>query len=1150
MRKPRWHSMFCLPAAALLGLPLVVSGSAQPLTPSSPELVLQTGHTAAVISVAFGPGGRWLVSGGGDKVVRLWEVAAGRELRTLTGHTSTVWAVAVSSDGRWVASASQDRTVKLWEAATGREARTLGDRTAVVEAVAFSPDGRWLASASADRVTVWDVVTGQKLRTLAGHTKTVKAVVFSPDGRWVASGSWDETIRLWDAVTGQELRRLANPGSLANPRYIDGLAFSPDGRRLASAGHDHTVRLWDVVAGAEVATLVGHTSHVTEVAFSPDGRWIASASDDRTVRLWEVATGREARILGGHSRFNGVAFSPDGRWLASPSVDGTVKVWDMAKGQELPPLAGHTSQLNDVALAPDGRWLAVGSRDKVRLWETTTGREAQALGGHTGTVLAVAFSPDGRWLAWSAADRTVRVWELSVQRVVRTLAGGAVAFSPDGRRLASASGDETVKVWEPTTGSKLGRFDVGGHPYGNARVAFSPDGRWLASASSRAMAFSPDGRWLAADGGTTVKLWEVVSGREFRALADPDLVAAAHSPDQYFAALAWLGETVKLWDVTRGQELRTLTGHTRAVWAVAFSPDGRWLASASLDHTVRIWDVLTGREVRTLAGHTDAVTAVAFTPDGHQLVSVSWDGSARIWDPRTGEHVASLVSLREDGEWLVVTPDGLFDGSPAAWDRILWRFRQNTFAVVPVEVFFNEFFYPGLLADILAGKRPAAARSIAQLDRRQPEVKLELPAAQTALGRRVGVRTVRVRIDVTEAPADREHAAGSGARDVRLFRNGSLARVWRGDVLRGSGGKVALGTTIPIVAGENRLAAYAFNRDNVKSADATLLVTGAESLKRPGTAYVLAVGVNQYANRGYNLRYAVADAKAFGQELRRQQTNLGTFARIGVILLLDRDATKANILRALKRLAGTEKEALPPGTPAVLEKIRPAEPEDAVFVYFAGHGIAHRDRFYLIPHDLGYRGTRTALDEAGLKTILAHSISDLELEHAFEKADAGRLLLVIDACNSGQALEAEEKRRGPMNSKGLAQLAYEKGMYILTAAQGYQAALEAVQLGHGLLTYALVEEGLKTPAADATPPDGLVSVREWLDYARRRVPGMQRAMMEKARALGRELAFVDGEETISELGKRSLQHPRVFYRREPEVHPLIVAKPEGTRQRE
>ena len=46
----------------------------------------------------------------------------------------------------------------------------------------------------------------------------------------------------------------------------------------------------------------------------------------------------------------------------------------------------------------------------------------------------------------------------------------------------------------------------------------------------------------------------------------------------------------------------------------------------------------------------------------------------------------------------------------------------------------------------------------------------------------------------------------------------------------------------------------------MKSKDATLPVTGAESLKRSGTAWVIAVGVNEYANTQYNLKYAVADS--------------------------------------------------------------------------------------------------------------------------------------------------------------------------------------------------------------------------------------------------------------------------------------------------
>jgi hypothetical protein len=374
-----------------------------------------------------------------------------------------------------------------------------------------------------------------------------------------------------------------------------------------------------------------------------------------------------------------------------------------------------------------------------------------------------------------------------------------------------------------------------------------------------------------------------------------------------------------------------------------------------------------------------------------------------------------------------------------------------------------------------------------------------------------------------------------------LFRNGSLVKVWHGDVLKGQS-SATLETTVSIVAGPNQLTAYVFNRDNVKSSDATLFLNGSDSLKRAATLHILAIGINQYANSGYNLKYAGADARAFAEEVERQQRKLGYYGQIETTTLFDRDATKANMIYALKRLAGSS-DAKPAGAPMTLEKIKAAQPEDAVVIYYAGHGTAQEQRFYLIPHDLGYEGGRTDLDQTGLKTILSHSVSDLELEDAIEGLDAGRLLMVIDACNSGQALEAEEKRRGPMNSKGLAQLAYEKGMYILTAAQSYQAAMEAEQLGHGYLTYALVEEGLKSSAADGQPKDGQVVLREWLDYATERVPRMQETKLKEGRELKHKVAFVEGEEKSDDVDKQSLQRPRVFYRREPETQPLVVAKP-------
>lgn len=126
-----------------------------------------------------------------------------------------------------------------------------------------------------------------------------------------------------------------------------------------------------------------------------------------------------------------------------------------------------------------------------------------------------------------------------------------------------------------------------------------------------------------------------------------------------------------------------------------------------------------------------------------------------------------------------------------------------------------------------------------------------------------------------------------------------------------------------------------------------------------------------------------------------------------------------------------------------------------------------------------------------------------------------------------------------MNSKGLAQLAYEKGMYVLTAAQSYQAAIETERLGHGLLTYALVETGLASGGADYAPKDGSILLREWLDFAAERVPDLQRDLLQQPRNV--KLAFVGGEENLAPE-KRSLQRPRVFYRRELEAQPLVVGR--------
>ena len=129
------------------------------------------------------------------------------------------------------------------------------------------------------------------------------------------------------------------------------------------------------------------------------------------------------------------------------------------------------------------------------------------------------------------------------------------------------------------------------------------------------------------------------------------------------------------------------------------------VASGSIDTSVRVWDVASGRQRRVLTGHTGGVDSVRFSPDGETLVSGSVDTTVRLWNVASGEELAALVAI-DDKDWIATTPEGFFDGSPGGWQKILFRFNDNTFDTAEPEQFFNDFYQPGLLQDVLKYHKP------------------------------------------------------------------------------------------------------------------------------------------------------------------------------------------------------------------------------------------------------------------------------------------------------------------------------------------------------------------------------------------------------------------------------------------------------------
>jgi WD40 repeat protein len=100
--------------------------------------VPEPGHDAAL-----SPNGKIMAMTTGKNVV-LFDAETGTIRHTLTGHTNTVAGLAFSPSGEVLASSSLDHSVRLWNIATGKEIRTLTTSAPEWSSVAFSPDGKRL----------------------------------------------------------------------------------------------------------------------------------------------------------------------------------------------------------------------------------------------------------------------------------------------------------------------------------------------------------------------------------------------------------------------------------------------------------------------------------------------------------------------------------------------------------------------------------------------------------------------------------------------------------------------------------------------------------------------------------------------------------------------------------------------------------------------------------------------------------------------------------------------------------------------------------------------------------------------------------------------------------------------------------------------
>lgn len=1128
-------------------------------------------------AVAFGPEGACFLSaeeGLGNSSLKLWEVASGQVIRRFEGHEGSVNAVSFSPDGTYAVSGggspyndTEDFSVRVWNVATGEEVRSFSTHTQPVHTVAFHPDGRHVLSGAGDLVSVgsdntlrlWDLSTGRTLRLFHGHSAKVNDVAVSLDGRYALSGSDDQTVIVWEIDSGRKIRTFHG-----HTDRVQGVSFAPDGKRAISGAWDKTVRLWDIATGREIRRFQGGSGAVLCLDVSPDGRHVlvgearTDAKAERSLaRVYALKTGRELRRFEVQApSVNAVAFGPDGKRVFLGDSRGIVWVRRLEDGNVVKTLQGHALISEQVAFGPNGRYVLTGGWDGVLgLWDTAVGALVGTLPGHRGSIADVAFSPDGTHalscggepFGQKDGDNTLRLWNLQTGRQVRVMEDTApvdsVAFSPDGTHLLSGNLDQGLRLWDRETGRAVRTFAGIGAV---GAVAFSADGQ-------RVFAGVDDG---------TFKLWERASGKEttsvrydrFTFTAGLPVRDMAYSPsrDLVMTGGTTAGGRARLWDATTGEAVRTLQGVCENTRAVAFSADGRRVAAVHQERVVTVWDVETGNEVSRFAAPY-SLNSVDLGREGTRVLIGAGNGSCSIYEADSGDFLASLYAFK-DGRWAVIAADGRYDASnPGDIPGISWVLPDDPMTPLPVEVFMKEYYEPRLLPRILQGEAFPPITGLADLNRVQPGVEIlavrpdpktpfEVSVAVAVAGKKKTFRKGKERV-----------MQETGVYDLRLFRNGQLV-----GYAPKEGGALPLNPEtgratvtfedirLPRNTPERSVAfsAYALNVDRVKSPTQRITFPlPADLTARKGRAYVLSIGVDAHENPAWDLRYAADDARAIHGMLRERLRKTGTaFEEVVTLCLVsgptvepggatisENLALRENIGAMFDLLAGRDVDPRLVKRIPGADRTLPAVPEDQVIISFSGHGYKDREGvFHLFPHDIG-PGNQRVLSKA----LFQHTITSHDLSQWLRDVDAGGIVLIVDACNAAASVEGKGFKPGPMGSRGFGQLAYDKGMRVLTASQAEDVALESPLIRHGLLTYALVEEGIHAAKADQPPEDNRITVREWLAYGEQRVPGLYQEILSGNlsppsgvgcfRGLVMHTGNPEGEEPASYV-----QHPSLF----------------------
>ena len=397
------------------------------------------------------------------------EAAIPNAPHSLVGTAPTT-AAAFSPDAKYIATGDGAGVVRVWlAAAPAADVAEFHVQTREIDSVTFSPDGTRILSGSQDgSARVFELSTGRTLYNLLGHTARVVSAEFSPDGDRAVTIHSDQSVRIWDTTPFRARTSPFEFHASSNPQLDD------DGTRILDGDRNGDAGIWSLTSGRRLLHLrtrarrqAGGTRGdvVLDAALSANGTHIVAAEPDgEAASVWKIGSTEQAvRLQGRGDAYRSPSLDATGDRVATLSRD-SVNVWDGTSGALLH--AMDLPEVNSVLLDSHGTRLLVLRRGGASIWNASTGRQVSVLAGDGDIFRSPEFSPDGSLLIAVDAEGNARVWDtrsgaerrFGFGRTSDAASGDTTtvaSFGSDGRQVLTISTQGHLGVWDTATGELL-----------------------------------------------------------------------------------------------------------------------------------------------------------------------------------------------------------------------------------------------------------------------------------------------------------------------------------------------------------------------------------------------------------------------------------------------------------------------------------------------------------------------------------------------------------------------------------------------------------------------------------------------------------------------------------------------------------------------